>query len=254
MTKTLGIEENDFAYLVDILQNVKKSTTCDIAIGGSVAQRALLPLFAQSKQGEPLADVDIVLLGGSYEQYPVDPSIKNDFYITDINPSHLSYYFGMIHKKSKKWVDLFSQEYPQKLTTITVGDEEYQAIAIESQIIYLAKDLLVRSASNREVKKKWINKLELLSSQKNLDWKYMDEEFKTHGEYLLSDFKDKEKSLPKTVKAFVAFAIKHAENNSKKVKSFIKIPNTYPNDSIVTSNGIKIESKKIYSLLKLGLL
>ena len=79
----------DYSLVRTILAQVKKSVTCEIGLAGSIAQRLLLSII-----GGSLRDADLLLLGGSFENRPVLPSIKDDFYVTHIDRMNHGYYFA----------------------------------------------------------------------------------------------------------------------------------------------------------------
>ena len=252
MANELQLREEDYASLLIILRQVRDAVDCEIAICGSVAQRALLPDFAKEKAGMPLSDIDFALLGGTYDDCPVSPNIKNNFFITDINPSHGSYYFGMTHKKSKMWVDLFSVKYPQNLTTIVIDGKRFKAVSMESNSIYLARDFFCRIRAKMPLRQKWIDKLKWLTQQDILDWNAMEEEFANNRDYLLSDTASVHP--PKSAKEFVALAIEEASAHVGEARRKTSFFAQYPTDSVVTTNGIRIENRLTFYLLKLKLL
>ncbi len=153
----------------EILSDVKGSITGELGIGGSLAQRFLAPELSTLKE-KPIdkSDLDLLLIpiAGPCE---VRPSIKDQFLIIEISPSNGAYYFGLIHKKTKKWVDLFPKSDKSGLTPIEIDGVKYLAENIESQVAYLTKDILRRSSHNLPVREKWINKLRDLYSYSSLN-------------------------------------------------------------------------------------
>jgi|GEM_PF-3550470 len=153
----------------EILNDVKKSITGELGIGGSLAQRFLAPELSTLKE-KPVdkSDLDLLLLpiDGSCE---VKTLIKEKFFIIEISPSNGAYYFGLIHKKTKKWVDLFPKSDKSGLTPIEIDRVKYLAEGIESQAAYLTKDILRRNSYNLPVRGKWINKLQDLYNYPSLN-------------------------------------------------------------------------------------
>ena len=75
----------------------------------------------------------------------------------------------MIHKKTKKWVDLFPKNDKKGLVPITIEGAVYLAESIENQVTYLTKDILRRNTHNLPVRVKWMHKLRDLYSYSNLN-------------------------------------------------------------------------------------
>ena|SRR3989344_3727814 len=145
--------------ITEILDDVKNSITGELGIGGSLAQRFLAPELPSLRE-KPVekSDLDLLLIPieGNCE---VAPSIKNKFTIIEVSSSNGSYYFGLIHKKTKKWIDLFPKLDTEGLVLIEINGKKYLAESIENQVVYLAKDILRRSLNRLPIRGKWIRKL-----------------------------------------------------------------------------------------------
>lgn len=242
------LDPKELDILKLVLEDIKKSLTCEFAIGGSMAQRALLPEFGQSSEANKKSDIDIVLLAGSRERCPVLPSIKNYFYVLSITESFDSYYFGLVHKKTKKWVDLFPVAYSRSCYNVRVEGKAYKAETISSQVLYLAHDLLRRIKGHKDVRQKWFNKIKFLFSQIK-DVTDFENEFSSHKQYLLEDLPRGVK-IPENAHEFIQTVIECVApfvKLSTKRNWFLLFKNYYK-DSVVTSNGIKVDSR--FALLR----
>ena len=183
---TLYLTEREFADVLDILDKVRRSVNSKIVIGGSLAQRAIDPEFASRIAGKPLSDVDIVLIGGSFEDCVVSPEIKKYFSVTHTSPMFGGYHFGIIHKKTNRWVDLFSAPYEKKYKSVTIAQEQYLAETIESQILHLAQDALSLIKKKAQLREKWAQKLVVLWSLPHIDMQSIEQEFSDHKEHFMS--------------------------------------------------------------------
>jgi hypothetical protein len=244
----LFLKEKDFKALIQILSDVRQSTDCDIAVGGSVAQRILIPEFAKSVAKKKLKDIDLLLLSSSLSDCSVLPQIKKYFYVLSISKSFNGYYFGLIHKKTGKWVDLFPLSYIRPFASAKIGEEAYKIETISSQVLYLAHNLLWRVKSGFEVRCKWVQKLEFLYSQPSLDIQAAEKEFLLYKEVLMEDF-PKEMMDGTSVRSFVSDTIEYVKPFAKKERKhwFRQFKNYYKN-SITTPNGISMDSR--FVLLK----
>jgi len=155
--------------IIQILDDVKSSITGELGIGGSLAQRFLAPNLPSLK--EKLideSDLDLLLLPIE-NACEVTPSIKDKFIIVEISPLDDNYYFGLIHKATNRWVDLFPKVNKDCLVSIEIGGIKYLADGIENQATYLTRDILRRSSHNLPVRIKWIKKLKELYTYPSLN-------------------------------------------------------------------------------------
>jgi hypothetical protein len=166
----LHASKDDLEVVSLVIRDVKESVTCDIGVGGSIAQRAIAVDLEEIASRELKdSDIDLILLTNSYDSCPVLSSINKKFEVIEKNVSEDSCYFGLVHKQTGKWVDLFPLLKDHKLKEIIVGSNVFLATSIESQIKYLANDLLTRARTGLPVRKKWIDKLRLLYEWQGLE-------------------------------------------------------------------------------------
>ena len=244
-SQTLYLTEREFADVLDILSEVRRSVNSKIAIGGSLAQRALDPEFASSIADKPLSDIDIVLVGGSFEDCVVSPEIKKYFFVTQIYPMFGGYHFNMIHKKTNRWVDLFSEPYEKKYESVTIAREQYLATTIESQILHLAQDALSLIKRKTQLREKWAQKLVTLWSLRHIDMQGIEQEFSDHKEHFMSVVPQDQHfdNASEYIKYAIAQGQKYATPYIWKEKI------DYPTDCVITSNGIRIDSPLTYRYL-----
>ena len=243
MQPEIILDTKELNILKLVLEDVEKFLTCDFAVGGSMAQRALLPQFGRSIEAQKSSDIDLVLLGGSQKDCPVLPTLKNYFYVISITESFDGYYFGLIHKKTKKWVDLFPTAYKRNYIDIKIGEKIYKAESIGSQILYLAHDILWRIKDRNDVRQKWIDKIKFLVSNIT-EQEAFESEFLHHKEYLLEYF-PKHLKIPENVREFIELILNYATSfiTPPVKKNWFLLLKNYYKDSVTTSNGITIDSR-----------
>ena len=150
---------------------------------------------------------------------------------------------SLIHKATKKWVDLFAPEYEQNFTKISIDYKMYKATTLESQILYLAHDLLSRINRNKSVREKWIKKLELLSNEQ-VNWNVIQSEYENNSNYFHTVIPAKDILHYVEAKKYVEYSIFTAKdhitsNTLERLKAIFK----YPDGSVATPNGIVVEKK-----------
>ncbi len=240
--ENLFLKPQDWDTLVLVLRDISKHVNCEFAIGGSIAQRALLADFAKSIQNKSLADIDLNLLGGSVADCPVKPSIKEDFFVFAIENSFNSYYFGLVHKKTKKWVDLFSPVFIGECKTVVIDKNTYKCTSIESMILYLAYDLLWRVAVKKGIKQKWIDKI-LLLNKCVINRELLNQEF-SQNYSKLTEYATISSQTVLSVDEFIKTAVITAQprvisDTVWSIKAFF----TSLKKTLVTSNGITVDSR-----------
>lgn len=248
MIDTYYLSPREFRRVVHVLVDVKKSVSCGIALGGSLAQRVLLPSYGAHLAGKPLYDIDLVLLEGSIDRPVVTPEIKKYFYVLNIVESKGSYYFGLIHKKTLKWVDLFAEAYPREYATLDLAGEQYPATSLESQILWMARDMLSQISkgdAGQGIHQKHLARLELLLAAPETDHDALEREFSTHAAYYA-------KQLPETVTAttaqkYCAYALDQGHKYTRFYDSWSK--SRRESAILVTTNGVTLESPLTFALL-----
>ena len=179
-----GLREKDERIVAIVLEDVKKSITCEIGVGGSLAQRAVSPEMARMLEGKPVHDIDLILIDPGNAS-PALPSLHTDFHVMEKN-SMSGWYFGLTHRKTGAWVDLFTPNYERARKPILFLGKEYEAETIESQVLYLAQNILWRAQTGQTIRRKWPNKLRALMGLHELDTDAIQSEFKGHPDYFAS--------------------------------------------------------------------
>lgn len=159
-----------------------------------------------------------------------------------IDPSYRSYYFGLVHKKSKKWVDLFPLPYPWEFTKTVMGDTEYPTTLIESQVLYLAHDLFSRIRNGQSVREKWVKKLRFLCDHPDLNRERIKKEFEAHVDHFLAQLPT-QADKPKTTGEYIEMALRIAESRTtsrifEKIRTF-----AFSSDSVTTPSGISTDPR-----------
>ncbi|MBI2802059.1 MAG: hypothetical protein HYX63_17555 [Gammaproteobacteria bacterium] len=236
-TNELFLQPKDYRAVLAVLNAVKRSAFCEIGIGGSVGQRALLPEYAKAISHQRLSDVDLLLIGGSLQDCPILPSIKDDFYVISIQPTNRSYYFRMTHKPTRIGVDLFSPLYFENLVEVEIAGLHYRATSIEGQILQIARNILWREKTHKPINRKSIERARTLSTQSAINLRRIENEFSAHADYFL-EVTTLSYKAPSNAEEFIELALAVATSSAKHSSS---APVLYSADSIVTSNGIDVD-------------
>lgn len=201
--RLLLLSKEDAEKVALIIEDVRKSTVYEIGLAGSLAQRAISREIAESLRGQPLHDVDLLLLNTT-ESSPLNSSARALFDVFEETRTD-EWYVGMRHRRTGMWVDLFGAPESQNILRIEFEGESIKATSIESQVLYLAQDILRRAGTDYPVRRKWVEKLERLSSLESTDWKTLENEFEDNRECLLSFMP--EGSRAQDAREYVALAI-----------------------------------------------
>ena len=246
-SKTLFLTQKEFNKVFSVIRDVQKSISCDIALGGSLAQRVLRPEFAKTLAGKRVSDIDLVLLGGSLSACPVLPTIKKYFYITYIKEMHDGYYFGMIHKKTGRWVDLLTDPYEKQYKNIEIGGVSYKVSNLETQILWMARDIIWRIVKKLPIHKKYLNKLAWFLAAPSTDMAGLEQEYQSHQQHYLKKVPDDKRGELSNARKYILYAIEQGMFYDRDYKVWDKVG--YPTDCVMTSNGITIESKVTFKML-----
>ena len=233
----LFLQPKDYRAVLAVLNAIKRSALCEIGIGGSVAQRALLPEYATAISHQQLSDVDLLLIGGSLKDCPILPSIKDDFYVISIQSSNRSYYFRMTHKPTRIGVDLFSPLYFENLVEVKIAGLHYRATSIEGQILHIARNILWRDKTHKPIHRKSIDRARALSTHSTINPQRIENEFAAHADYFL-EVTTLGYKTPSNAEEFIQLALAVATSSAKHSSG---APVLYSADSIVTSNGIDVD-------------
>lgn len=236
---TLFLSEQEYQEVLDILHDAKDSISGEVVIGGSLSQRALRLDIAKTLIHKRLHDIDLVI---PYRASFVTPRIKQYFYVMAINSSYEGYYFGLIHKKTKRWIDIFSEPYAKAYAEIFLGGQRYLVTTLESQILHLAHDIFWRTSTSRMVAKKWVEKLDLLHTLSHISWEEIEKEFLAHREYFLAVAGDSHFS---DSRSYIREALSKG-NAYKNPKALLSTLRNLGSDSVVTSNGITVDSRAAF--------
>ncbi len=245
--ETWYLRRQDFENVISLVQDLEKHVTYPIVFGGSLMQRIDWPAFGEDVAGNHLYDLDLALTGGSLDDCPFLPTIKKDFYVMDIVESKQSYYFGMIHKKTKIWVDVFSEPYSKKYHKLTIGEKDFLRASIESQLVWMARDIISRIAAGVGIHRKHIKRLIDIMNAQCFDYQVLEEEFQNNKDYLLKKVPLVDHQAINHVQDFIEYAVQKGKLYPKSYQSFSKA--FYPDSVITTSNGISIEPKKTFRKL-----
>jgi len=214
----LGLTEKDTEKFLQILTDAKECLNCEIGIGGSIAQRALSPKLTADLRNQALHDVDLLLIGTT-EDSPELSSLRNKFRVIEIVDS-AGWYYGMIHKNTGMPVDLFTPTTGQKTRSVIINGERCEASTLESQILYLARDILRRTKNRFPVRKKWIDKLKTLVQLPAIDWQALEKEYTDNLDHF-SQILPSPYYLPMKVDDFIQLAIHQKATSRLKEKLFL---------------------------------
>lgn len=178
---SLWLAEEDKEKLTETLTDAKECLNYGIGIAGSVAQRALSRELSESLRSQPLHDVDLLLLG-TITGSPELPKLREKFKVFEVVNSE-GWYYGMKHRRTGMSVDLFTPRRGQIMKQILINGDAYQATSIESQILYLAHDILRRKRGGYPIRRKWIEKIEGLTKLPTTDQQAIQEEYVNNLEY-----------------------------------------------------------------------
>jgi hypothetical protein len=230
--------------VVDVLNSLQANIISDFAIVGSLSHRYLLPDWGKSVRDKLLHDIDIILLpkGNQNPKQLVLPTIKDGFCITAIDPSAKGYYFGMIHKNTKIWTDIFMPFYSGKLASIAINGKYYQTVVIEDGLLWRVYDILWRKQKpSMRIEKKWIDTVKRLRNRKEIDHQLLQDLFESHRPFVLEnlgvnlresnieELLDRVEKIPPTPKMLVKFP----PDGMK-----------FPSDGVTTENGISVDNQE----------
>jgi hypothetical protein len=164
----------------------------------------------------------------------VIPNIKEKFYVVFIQEAVLGYYFGLGHKKTGLWVDLFTPVHQPEFKKFDFENQRIKVQTPEESYYTIIKGLLHRENDKLMVAEKWRISARLLKNHIDLQ---------KVKELLLENQDEYEYLLPKgftmTPEAIQGYALNSAVESGYEATS-----SEYPEDSIVTENGISIEQKE----------
>ncbi|HXH27204.1 MAG TPA: hypothetical protein VNG90_04875 [Candidatus Acidoferrum sp.] len=232
------LNQQDTITIRQVLADAEPQITGKWLLGGSNGYRLLLPseLGAHS-----LANLNLVVYpkpGQSCLEL-VAPGIKNNFYVTHIDRMGRGYYFGMVHKTSGLWVDIFTPEHTPSFVPVVVAGQAINVESIPETLYAILRDLLWRQQRGMLIRASLVEAAALL-------WKYVDHDqlyriFAAHpGEYQSLVPAD----IAKTPEAITAHALTIAPF---KPADWSPQP-SYPTDCINTENGITIEPPDQFAL------
>ncbi len=201
--ESLRLRPEDQEKVRLVLTDIKKCMNCEIGIAGSLAQRALSSVVAETLAGKLLNDIDLLLVGMTTEP-PETPELRQRFKITEVVHEH-GWYYGITHISTGMNVDLFSPSDGQRLVTVEIDHTEYCATSLESQVLFLAHDILRRVRTGFPVRRKWLEKLLFLNSLKDLQREQMQSEYVAHVEHFHSVLPQKVK-MPVLANDYIALA------------------------------------------------
>ena len=180
----LGLQKEDYEKVRRILIDAKASLNCEIGLAGSLAQRAISPHVVKLLHGQRLNDIDLLLIGATNVP-PETPELRKRFRVVEVLHER-GWYYGLKHRSTGMWVDVFTAPFPLHTKTVSFDGETYKATSLESQILYLAHDILRRSAGCFPIRSKWIKKLSKLNGLLEIDRDVIQEEFTTHARHFSS--------------------------------------------------------------------
>ena len=214
----LGLTESDASRIRGIIAEVESSVRCEIGIAGSIAQRALSTEIATVLKGKKPGDIDLLLISTDAAA-PELPRLRELFDVVEV-VHDTGWYYGMRHKGTGTWVDLFTPLHSKNLASIELWGRTRFATALESQILYLAGDILRRSGTMYPIRSKWLTKLKQLNSLESVEWSKIQQEYNTHKEEFVSHF-PKRYQAPGDVKEFVRMALDKKATPKYKDKLFL---------------------------------
>lgn len=245
--ETMYLKPKDFARVLEVLRDVEKSAVYNVVIGGSLAQRMLVPEFGKSVAGKSLYDIDLAITDGSLSDSPLRPGIKDDFYVMHLVESKDSYAFGLIHKKTGFWVDIFSEPYKKVYKEIVVGGKQYPAESLETQILWMVRDIVSRMQKGAGIHRKHIARIEWLMTVPEFDRDAYSKEFEENREYYMKKVPDHIKPTIQNVFDFTLHATTSGKAYPHTYDAWSK--KNYPDEIIRTPNGIAVESPQTFKKL-----
>jgi hypothetical protein len=238
------LTKDSLRQVVDVLDSLQTNIISDFAIVGSLSHRYLLPDWGKSVRDKLLNDIDIVLLpkGSQNPKQLVLPTVKNQFCITAIDPSAKGYYFGMIHKNTRIWTDIFMPFYSGKLASIAINGKYYQTVVIEDGLLWRVYDILWRKQKpGMRIEQKWIDTVKRLRNRKEVDYQLLQDLFESHRPFVLENLgiNLRERNIEEL--------LDRVEKIPPTPKVPIKSPPDciqFPSDCVTTENGISVDNQE----------
>jgi hypothetical protein len=132
----------------------------DFTLTGSSAYRILLGLNQRD-----VNDVDFVIYPStrlSDKPSLVSQDIKQKFYITILQKNPRGYRYGMVHKQTYGWADLFPRTRKPKTTIISTASGPIECETLESITWGMCVSVLERSEKNQRVLKTSLDKIDFM--------------------------------------------------------------------------------------------
>ena len=201
--ETLGLLQGDARTVQQILDDANASLSCEIALAGSLAQRAISREMADALKDKPLQDVDLLLLcitAASPEtpvlrqRFNVVEVLQNNGWVRWFGAQSLWYVGGSVHRAIPSTVE-DRIDLRKTFPSIPVG--EHYPVHCERHT--------GRSACQEPVRLKWIQKLKALNSLAEIDREMLREEFTAHAAYFASALRDPY-DLPANAEAYITLA------------------------------------------------
>ena len=228
------LSDTQYRNLTTVFQDLSNCINGNWILTGSLSYGFYFDVSYPSK----LRDIDIVLkaLTGANPRAIVLPTVKQKFYVLFIEEAVLGYYFGLRHKETGLWIDLFTPIHQPEFKKFKFENLKIKVQTPEESFYTMIKALLHRKNNKLVVADKWLQNAKLLI--KDIDTQKAHNIIEINMEeyaHLLP------KDITKTPESIVSYALNSAVGSDYRATS-----SKYPKRSVVTKNGISIEQKEIW--------
>jgi hypothetical protein len=124
-------------------------------VAGSLSYRPALPARARASH---LRDIDIALdpyAAGMSARSMVKPDLTDRFSVVREAPMYSGSYFGLTHRDTRLWVDVYVAPHRLLGTPLDLGGHTVTVQLPEETFFALVKDLLFRHRARMLLKEKW---------------------------------------------------------------------------------------------------
>jgi hypothetical protein len=145
-----------------VLSDLDRCIAGEWVLAGSLSYRPWLPPHERAGH---LHDVDVVLdpFGARVPaRGMVLPTVHERFRVTHRSAMYSGVYFGMVHRATRLWVDMYTSPHRLRSEQFTLGGLEIAGQVPEETFFALIKELLVRSSRRRPVKPTWVANAKVL--------------------------------------------------------------------------------------------
>jgi len=206
------------------------------ALTGSSSYMLLVPELAD----RAIKDVDVVVYPLGQPADLVDNKVTDDFYITRLFATQRGLQFGLVHKGTGCWVDIFPRVHAPRF--VEVNDNYNQHIRLHNleEIVYgLCLSTLEKTFYKRSVLSDSIHKLKRLEPYVNMElFDQIVAENINQTSLMVEAFGE---SI--NTREIIRFVIANCRAHTPPAYNF----EAYPPGRITTPNGLQVENPEVYN-------